>query len=87
MGPRSPEGKAANKIIDAIDVMSIDEHALAYMLYNSSSRFHDRLYRIFMHLLKRWAKDYDDGVFDEHNQNTLVNSKRIVELMKRNNYM
>lgn len=83
MGPRSPEGKAAKAILDALDKASVNEQAIAYMLYNSPSILHDRLFRVFMWLIRRWAQDYDEGNFDLDNMDTKVQSKRIVEHMER----
>lgn len=85
MGPRSPEGKAAKLILAAIDKAEVNEEALAYMLYNSPSILHARLFKVFMALINRWAMDYDTGNMTLDNMDTVTNSKRIVEYMERYN--
>jgi hypothetical protein len=83
MGPRSPEGKAAKAVIAALDKAELDEAAIAYMLYNSSRIIHKRLWKIFMHLVKFWASDFDNDDLDPESLNVVVNAKRVHEQMER----
>lgn len=82
MGPRSPEGKAAKSILNALDKVEMDEAAIAYMLYNSHPIIHKRLWKIFMHLVKFWASDYDNDALDSESVNVVVNAKRVHEVME-----
>lgn len=83
MGPRSPEGKAAKTIIAALDKAEIDEAAIAYMLYGAGPVIHKRLWKIFMHLVKFWATDFDNDDLDKETINVVVNAKRVHETMER----
>jgi hypothetical protein len=83
MGPRSPEGKAAKTILTALDKVEMNEAAIAYMLYNSHPIIHKRLWKIFMHLVKFWATDFDNDTLDSESIDVVVNSKRVYEALEQ----
>lgn len=83
MGPRSPEGKAAKAIIAAVDKAEVNEGAIAYMLTNSPTVIHKRLFRIFLHLVHFWATDFDADFFDDESVNLKTDAKRLHETLER----
>lgn len=83
MGPRSPEGKAATAIVNALDKASISEAAIAYMLQGQNHVIQKRLWKVFVWLVKYWAMNYDADQFDEDTVNVTVNAKRVYDVLER----
>lgn len=87
MGPRSPEAKLARKIEDALNVFDFNEGFVAYILSKSTVKVQERMFNMFMHMVYLWALSLEDGTFDKHGFNTVVNAKRIQESMESYGYV
>jgi len=87
MGPRSPEAKLANKIIEGLNVVQINTGFIAYMLYQKSGGvIQKRIFDIFMHLVKHWCVMIENGEFDTDNYDVGINAMRIKDAMEKHGY-
>lgn len=87
MGPRSPEAKLAKKLEEGLNVFDFNEGFFAYMLNRTSTKVQARVFRIFMHMIRLWSLDLENGTFDTNNYNDVVNAKRIKDHMETWGYV
>lgn len=87
MGPRSPEAKLARKLEEGLNVFDFNEGFFAYMLNRTSTRVQSRVFRIFMHMVRLWSLDLENGTFDKHNYEDVVNATRIKDAMEKYGYV
>jgi len=84
---KSPESKAAQKIVNAMNVKGLDHEMLAYFItMHAGNAEQEDMFDLFLHLCLQIAADTPDGYEPEPRKKIRLLSESIINAVKRAGY-